>query len=214
MFTESKIMKSSEVALAGRRQVTMALGGFMASLPAWSNPFARFSGGADGKKSRTPFVVVSALAPGAKPKSGLEAVTNTGARIFAKAELNERGGSTSSFGGTVPFPQWVQVTWRAPLPGFKIGSNGQRFETLDFGDVIGDFRVEVMSRIPDDLFTQAKVAPGRTIALHFLVTDDGVLLAWAIQEQGDPRRLFYGGDFKLPTYQDGKMVDPGYGIQR
>lgn len=205
MFTESKIVKPSEVALPGRRQVAMALGGLMASLPAWSNPFGRFLGGADGDKSRTPFVVVSALAPGAKPKSGLEAVTNTGARIFAKAELNERGGSTSSFGGTVPFPQWVQVRWREGV------TEGQYWTT---GEIVGNFRVEVMSRIPDDLFAQAKAAPGRTIALHFLVTDDGVLLAWAIQEQGDPRRLSYGGDFKLPTYQDGKMVDPGYGFQR
>ncbi len=154
-------------------------------------------------RSKTPFVVRYDLAPGAANKSGLQAVTDTGAQIFASSTMNESNGGLSAYGGTVRFPKWVQVTWREGV------APGQYWTT---GTVVGSYRVEVLSRIPAELFSQVQAAPDRAIKLHFLVKDDGVLFAWSVEEhrKGAFVELFHGGDFKKATFYNGKLVDPGY----
>jgi hypothetical protein len=192
-----------------RRHIALMLAGLLTSLSACSNSRARLF---TDERSRTPFVVESLLYGPASPKSGLKAITDSGIEIFGKAELNNRGVSLSSFGGSIPFPKWVQVTWRKPIINKRISSTGATYETLDFGDIVGNYRVEVLSRIPEELFTQASAAPGRTIKLHFLMKDDGVLLAWSIQEMKPGyaiQELFYGGDFRRPN-GDGKVLSVGW----
>ncbi|GEM_PF-6014483 len=183
-----------------RRQMLITLGTSLASLTGCAN--AR-----DAEsmldRSKTPFVVQYDLAPGAAEKSGLQAVTDTGARIFASSTLDERNGGLSSFGGTVRFPRWVQVTWREGV------TPGLYWTT---GTVVGSYRVEVLSRIPAELFSQAQAAPNRAIKLHFRVKDDGVLLAWSIEEhvKNGFVEFLHDGDFKKPKFDNGKLVDPGW----
>jgi len=183
-----------------RRHITLMLGGLLSSLGACGNSRAWLF---TDERSRTPFVVEYLLYGGALPKSGLQAITDKGIEIFGAAELNRRNRGILSFGGSIPFPKWVQVTWRKDV------TPGQYWTT---GTVIGDYRVEVRSRIPEELFTQASAAPGRVIKLHFLMKDDGVLLAWSIQERKPGyamQELFYGGDFRRPD-GDGKVLSVGW----
>lgn len=192
-----------------RRSITLMLGGLLASLGGCGNTRA---GLFTDERSRTPFVVEYLLYGPASPKSGLSAVTDTGIEIFGAAELNRRNDGILSFGGSIPFPKWVQVSWRKPIMNKRISSTGATYETLDFGEVVGSYRVDVSGRVPEELFTQARAARGRTIKLHFLMMDDGVLLAWSIQElrQYGFFELFHGGDFKRPTLDNGKVTEFGW----
>jgi hypothetical protein len=159
-----------------------------------------------GGRSETPFLVEYHAASGTQEKRGLQALTDSGVRLFAKSTLDERNGGNNSFGGTVKFPNSVQVTWRENITG----------DYWTTGTVIGNYRVEVMSRIPEEVFKAVNAAPQRAIKLHFLVKDNGVLLAWSIEEQvkNGFRESMHGGDFKLPTRDNGKIIDPGYGWQK
>ena len=143
------------------------------------------------------------LAPGAATKSGVQAVTDTGSQIFASSTMDERTGGLSAFGGTVRFPRWVRVTWRDGV------TPGHYWTT---GTVVGDYQVEVLDRIPAEVFALARAAPRRAIKLQFRVKDDGVLLAWSVEEhvKGGYVDLLHGGDFKRATLFNGKVIDPGW----
>jgi hypothetical protein len=139
------------------------------------------------------FVVVYKLDSGASEKEGVNALTDAGNRLFGASLMNQRGGGgTSAIGGgsKMSFPRWVRVTWREnTIP-------GERWTT---GKVVGDYTVEVLSRIPEEVFTYAAAARGRAIVLRFRLKDDGVLLAWDVQEssangQGWIYKM-HGGDF-------------------
>ena len=120
-------------------------------------------------------VVEHKLAKGAGTKEGVQAVSDAGNEVFATSMLTSEGGETSSIGGgsNMSFPRWVRVTWREnTIP-------GTRWTT---GTVTGDYKVDVLSRIPDEVFTYAAAKRGRAIVLKFRIKDDGVLFAWAVQE--------------------------------
>jgi hypothetical protein len=178
-----------------RRQLVMALGASIAALAACAN--------AGSDQSKTPFVVEYQLAPGATEKSGLLAVTDTGARIFASSTQTERNPGLSSFGGTVRLPRWVQVTWREGV------TPGEYWTT---GTVVGSYRVEVLSRITAEAFSLVQAGPGRSIKLQFRIKDNGVLLAWTVQEHrtGGYLDLLHDGDFRKATLDNGKVIDPGW----
>jgi len=119
-------------------------------------------------------------------KWGLQAVSDTGQRVFGKAALDppkngRAAGSVSSYGGA-GVPEWVRVTWRTPIEGERIATNGTKIKTLDFGDVIGDHKIEVASRIPAATLKHASEGRGRALRLIFRVKDDGVALAWNVEE--------------------------------
>lgn len=94
--------------------------------------------------------------------------------------------------------------------------------------IIGDYRVEVLSRIPEKVFRYVSAARGRAIVLRFRIKDNGVLLAWDVQEtvmhpSGGRGLMFsmHGGDFPYETtpYQphpdctDGRLEDaPWYDL--
>jgi hypothetical protein len=178
-----------------RRRIVITLGAAMATLAGCAN--------AGSDRLRTPFVVDYHLAPGAAEKPGLLAVTDTGARIFASAVMSERNPGLSSFGGTVRFPQWVQVTWREGV------TPGEYWTT---GTVVGSYRVDVLNRIPAEVFALAKAEPNRAIKLQFRVKDNGVLLAWTVEEhrKGGYVDILHGGDFKRATLYNGKVIEPGW----
>lgn len=145
-------------------------------------------------------VVVYKLAPGAFKKEGVNAITDAGNRLFGSSQMTQQGGGgTSAVGGgsKMSFPRWVRVTWREG-PGidmdFKHGG-------WTGGTVVGDYTVEVLSRIPAEIFTYVTAARGRAIVLRFRLKDDGVLLAWDVQESYGSGWVYslHGGDFPCET---------------
>jgi len=151
-------------------------------------------------------VIVINLAPGAATKDALAASTDTGGYVGTPSTLTSINGSTSGYGGaTMGLPRWVRFTWRAGvLPG--------QYETT--GTIVGDYRVEVRSRIPPAVFDYIAAGPGRTLVLRFRIKDDGVLLAWDVRESSANGQgwnySMHGGDFRDPTIVNGKVVDPGW----
>lgn len=149
-------------------------------------------------------VIESRLAKGAAQKEGVEAISDAGNEIFMFHVLAPTSGSNSSFGGgtQMSFPRWVRVTWRKG-PGLDYDFKNGRFVG---GTVVGDYKVEVLSRIPEDVFKYVAAARSRVIVLRFRVKDDGVLLAWDVQEtvahpSGGRGFVFsmHGGDFPCET---------------
>lgn len=97
-----------------------------------------------------------------------------------------------STGTRMSFPRWVDVTWRegmtANLPDRKTG----RYTT---GREVGNYRIDVLSRIPREVFDYAKIRGA--VRLQFRIKDDGVLFAWDVQISGGGRFYYamHGGDF-------------------
>lgn len=167
-------------------------------------------------------VVVYKLAEDASEKSGVQALNQAGNQMFASAVLNPRNGGVSSIGGNskMSFPRWVRVTWRE---GTDIRSDYKNGGWIG-GKVAGDYTIEVLSRIPAELFEYVSAARGRAIVLRFRLKDNGVLLAWDVQETlpipGCTRSYgetctalhykMHGGDFLDPEMYNGKMLDPGW----
>lgn len=153
-------------------------------------------------------VVVHNLAADASEKIGVKALTDAGNELFGPGILNHRnGGESSSGGGNMSFPRWVRVTWRDGVDDAK----GLYWTT---GKVVGDYKVEVLNRIPEEIFNYAAAARGRAIVLRFRLKDNGVLLAWDVREsslngQGWVYKM-HGGDFLDAKMYNGKLVDPGW----
>jgi hypothetical protein len=130
------------------------------------------------------------LAPGAAPKSGVEALTDAGNRLFGPSTLTHRNPGTSSMASAkMSFPRRARITWR---------ENTEPGKYWTTGTVVGDYTVEVLSRLPDELFSQVKAGPRRAIVLWFRLADDGVQFAWEIQVgggQGGYQYIHHGGDF-------------------
>lgn len=183
-------------------------------------------------------VVVYQALPGSTTKYGINALSDTGRRLFGPAELKApsrlgNGGGTSAYGG-MGVPEWVRVTWREPIYGQKIATTGKTIETLDFGKILGDHRIEVRKRIPDELFEALRRDPKGVLRIKFLLTDDGVLLGWDIER--DPSRMdrqwlqeykqrtglpsfvsvyeMAGGDFEETKIYNGKVVGKGWYINK
>jgi hypothetical protein len=144
-------------------------------------------------------IIDSRLAKGATSKEAVEGISDAGNEIFGFALLTPTGGDTSSFGGgtKMSFPRWVHVTWRQGPIKMNYRNNG-----YVGGTIIGDYKVEVLSRIPEDVFKYVAEAHGRAIVLRFRIKDDGVLFAWDVQERvvhpsGGRGLVFslHGGDF-------------------
>lgn len=122
-------------------------------------------------------VVEYKLDKNASEKLGVMAVTDKGNQIFSTAGLSSTGGGTSSFGGgtKMSFPRWVRITWREGVD----EKMGLYWTT---GRIAGDYKIDVLDRIPEEVFKYVAEKKGRSIFLRFRIKDDGVLFAWAVQE--------------------------------
>jgi hypothetical protein len=157
------------------------------------------------------------LGVGVSPKSGFEMTSDTGRHLSGHAELNERNGGTSGYGG-IGLPKWVDVSWREPIYGKKyIPITGKTIDVLDFGKKLGDYRVEVASRIPQEVLQYASAEKGRAITLMFRLLDDDVLLGWYVRELGKFDDWFepnYSGDFMPAKWDNGKLVSMGWYLDK
>lgn len=123
-------------------------------------------------------------------------ITDAGNRIITTGF--GRAGSLSSYGGgtRMSFPRWVRVTYREL---YKPEELGPRDDPWTTGKMVGDYHVEILSRIPEDVFEYASSKTGRAIRLKFRIKDDGVQFGWDVQEMDLVRKsLDYamaGGDF-------------------
>ena len=123
-----------------------------------------------GPKPSFGMVVVSELERGSAVKNGVHATTDTGRYLFAPFRMSGSGKQNGAFVGESA-PRWVRVTWRegSIVQAAKGGWDG--------GTVVGDYTIEVASRIPAEVMKYASEVKGRAIRLVFRVKDDGVLLA-------------------------------------
>lgn len=159
-------------------------------------------------------VVRSQVMPGSLEKNGIEAIAYDGRRLFGQARLLAppalgMGGGTSS--GGYGLPKWVRVTWRE-------GKIIQRYDPVTKsqwtgGTIIGDYTVEVASRIPQEVLEYVSQGKGRAIRLAFCMMDDGVLLAWSVQERNGHLSL-HGGDFRDAERYNGKVLRKGWYIDK
>ena len=159
-------------------------------------------------------VIVDELDNNSAEKNGVQAITDTGRHLFGSSSMRKGGRGTGSFIGESA-PKTVRVSWRKPVPGYIIATTGVRVETMNFGEVLGDYTIEVASRIPAEVMKYASEGKGRAIRLVFRVKDDGVLLAWSVQESYDGFRVYsyWGGDFPCdPVVGDGAglLCTPGF----
>lgn len=149
-------------------------------------------------------VVEFGLARGASPKEGVGAVSDAGNDLYSSNICKQGIRHELSFAesSNMSFPRWVHVTWRKG-PGVDLDLKHGGFVG---GTVIGNYKVEVLSRIPEKVFRYVSAARGRAIVLRFRIKDDGVLLAWDVQEtvmhpSGGRGLVFsmHGGDFPCET---------------
>ena len=161
-------------------------------------------------------VVNSRLIEGFSLKNGVEGKSDTGRHLFGFAELNERSGQTSGYGG-IGLPKWVDVSWRE-------GKFIQRYDPINQsvwtgGEVTGRYRIQIASRIPQEVLQYASAKKGRAIKLMFRILDDDVVLGWCVQEAPPPPAggwVFsnYGGDFMPARWSNGKLIEMGWYIDK
>lgn len=120
-------------------------------------------------------VVEFGLARGANPKEGVGAVSDAGNDLYSSNIYKQGIRHELSFGASsnMSFPRWVNVTWRKG-PGVDLDLEHGGFSG---GTVVGNYKVEVLSRIPDEVFRYVSASRNRAIVLRFRIEDDGVLLA-------------------------------------
>jgi hypothetical protein len=167
-------------------------------------------------------VVIDELEQGAGPKGGLNAITVAGNGLFSHMKPIQTSGATASFGGgsKMSFPSLgtcnVAARTRSDMDwqrGVFVGET-----------IIGDYRDEVLSRIPEEIIRYVSARRGRTIVLRFRIKDDGVLPARDAQEMvvhpnGSPLGAFvfsmHGGNFPCennpnrphPNRAEGRLED-------
>ena len=193
-----------------RNWLTVMAGGLLASL-------AQLAQAMGPRPRGFGVVVTTGLINGTQPKYGVEVQSDSGRHLMGHASLTGGGGS-AGYGG-MGLPQWVEVSWREPIRGTKfIPITGNTIDTLDFGQDLGRFRIEVASRIPEEVVRYASAERGRAIKLMFRILDDDVVMGWCVQE---PSKLGggwifsnFGGDFVPARRERGEIVEMGWYLDR
>ncbi len=152
-------------------------------------------------------VVTTGLVADNQPKKWVAAYTNDARQIFAASLIDARNRDNLAYtGGALPVPKTVRVTWLEGRP----RSNDDWTQ----GNIIGDYTIEVASRIPDEVLDYIRAGRGRALRLKFRLKDDGVLLGWDVEESstlgGGHVWRMPGGDFKEAVIFNGKLAEPGW----
>ena len=153
------------------------------------------------------------------PPDGLEnvyvnGITDIGAWIFS-TWFGKRRGGVSIFGGAT-FPRWVKVTYRAPSKPNDPDYLDPRIDPWLKGKVLAEYHIEVLSRIPEDVFNFTFAKRGRAIRLKFRIKVDGVLFGWDVQDMyleipdSPIKYAMMGGDFldnMGRPFRPGQLID-------
>jgi hypothetical protein len=93
-----------------------------------------------------------------------------------------------------PIPEVVRIVWRDSSE--LVRRTDDLSKTTYEGNILGDHKVVVASRIPDDVLKEIRKSGGG-LRLKFRLKTDGVLFAWDIERFGGglPRHSMPGGDF-------------------
>ncbi|RYF01829.1 MAG: hypothetical protein EOO32_02355 [Comamonadaceae bacterium] len=150
-------------------------------------------------------IVVSGGDPGATVrKQGIEAITDAGIVLgVASSTKGTPDTATAAYIGAT-IPRWVRITWRKPVPGHIIGVSGSRIETLNYGEIVGDYTIPVVERIPQEVLEYANAHRKRAVVLTFRIKDDGVLFGWGVRNYygGQLIETLHGGDFPCSPNPD------------
>ena len=144
--------------------------------------------------------------------------------FYGSSAQSLKGRSNLSNSG--PIPEQVRVVWRDSAARGRESKDGTTFS----GKIIGDEIIEVGSRIPQALVDDLKRDPRGTLRLKFRMSKQGTMLGWDIQRRpgydpnkrdryGDPIYVgpvhsFADGDFREAEIFNGKVVRPGWYIDR
>lgn len=154
---------------------------------------------------------------------GVNILDENGRYFAAFGGIGPWGGSKSFYGSEFGVPKTLHVTWRSG-DDVRMQYNGM----FGGGKVVGDYTVEVASRIPEDLLADLRRDPRGTFRLKIRLHDDGVLIGWDIERRpgydpnnrnknGNPIHVpaehsFAGGDFREAHIFNGKPVRKGWYI--
>ena len=132
------------------------------------------------------------LSQGVNTKEGVDARSDTGYRLFGPSMMTSTGGGGTNHLGVAAIPRWVRVTWRQGMTEYLPDKTGH-YAT---GRVVGDYTVQVLSRIPKEALELARAGRKRFLVLRFRIRDDGVDFGWMVRLQdGVPFvTLMKGGD--------------------
>ncbi len=143
-------------------------------------------------------------------------ISDTNRQIEALSRLGPKNNSILSFsGGALPVPKTVGVTWREGAVSMVIKGP----DPWTGGTIVGDYTIEVASRIPDAVIESLRKNPKGDLRIKFRLHPEGVYLGWEIERRPDydpikartpegssiyypPGYELVGGDFKeaRPAY--------------
>ncbi|WP_265707290.1 hypothetical protein [Verminephrobacter aporrectodeae] len=134
--------------------------------------------------------------------------------------LGEGGDSYSSYPSAMSIPRKLHVTWRTDDAEPRKNRNGLREPSSGFegGTILGDYTVQVASRIPDDVLDFIRKNGSSLLRLKIRLADHGVLVGWDVEEWYNAiggrtyRYVMPGGDFREPQRDNGEVVERGWMI--
>ncbi|WP_265310903.1 hypothetical protein [Verminephrobacter aporrectodeae] len=134
--------------------------------------------------------------------------------------MGEGGDSYSAYPDAMSIPRTLHVTWRTDDAEPRKNRNGVREVTSGFegGTILGDYTVQVASRIPDDVLDFIRKNGSSLLRLKIRLADHGVLVGWDVEEWYNAiggrtyRYVMPGGDFREPQRDNGEVVERGWMI--
>ncbi|MCW5257642.1 hypothetical protein D5038_15100 [Verminephrobacter aporrectodeae subsp. tuberculatae] len=86
------------------------------------------------------------------------------------------------------------------------------------GSILGDYTVQVASRIPDEVLDFIRKNGSSLLRLKIRLADHGVLVGWDVEEWYNAiggrtfRYVMPGGDFREPQIKHGEIIERGWMI--
>ncbi|WP_265644805.1 hypothetical protein [Verminephrobacter aporrectodeae] len=138
-----------------------------------------------------------------------------------KLSLGEGGARHSTFTDAMYIPRTLHVTWRTDDAEPRENSYGlpDIFRGFEGGTILGDYTVQVASRIPDEVLDFIRKNGSSLLRLKIRLADHAVLVGWDVEEWYTTkfgRRTFRyvmpGGDFREPQRENGEVIERGWMI--
>ncbi|WP_265258318.1 hypothetical protein [Verminephrobacter aporrectodeae] len=153
-------------------------------------------------------------------KNKITMLNQNGAVWDFQLSLGQRGPSYSTFTDAMSIPRTLHVTWRTEDAEARENSYGLPDISHGFegGTILGDYTVQVASRIPDEVLDFIRKNGNSLLRLKIRLADHAVLVGWDVEEWYNAiggrtyRYVMPGGDFKEPKIKYGKVIERGWMI--